>query len=793
MLSRGLSSLPTSTREKDIKEENALQHEDDLDREVEDINAGKQSRPESAEKSGRKSLSRPASGQQTKGVSRPNSSSQRSKAKSPSDSARVLSARSSRAASRSSSAVGNEPEPEPEVDQDSPPTVEMTSLPLQPKTPSRPVEELGTTMQEDDVDDTEGIVANNESKSRPTSGKSSRPSSRPSSGGKPASRPNSAVKSVPPPQLQDTSDDMDNVEKVEESDFDQNLLGEDRQLASKEVGLENVQEHEDEDLDEDIFDDEKNNDDVIKTQNAQNDSIKENSPPPEEEKRGRPFSKSSSMLDKSPSFMRQASSKIFGRSVSTPDDGKRSKSKSPSRAQSPLLKMKSMLSFRSPSIRSRPRSTYKPKNRTLIPRDDDDAAIRIQSIVRQRLGYLKLKAKKKEVRNLQKKAGLIVLWAIVTIQRVIRGRIGRWRWARIHKEHRDKLQKDENDRIWKELEEEEAREKKEAAEKQRLAEELEEQNNAKWSQYGKPRPEKKDGVVDSPTTDPRDRVLPPPTTAPPPLHATQPLQHDSKVSELDERMRRLEEMEKTMIEKEERMIQAAKKAEEKAAEMQRAIEAMEKRAAEEEAEKQVRRSMMELAAGPMSSMGSQLSTGPVRSSRPSARNGPMASSRSKADGPMSSRPPPTARSAKDGTPRPTEVLKVHVQGVEWVQLWDPDESAWYWYCESTGAAQWDQPNEYGYESAGAMTDYSTENDGWNTEGAGSEWQEYWDEQAQAKYWYNTTTGEASWTPPETDAGSVGTGSSFQGPAGDDWVSYIDDATSEEYWYNTKTGETSWSN
>jgi hypothetical protein len=257
-------------------------------------------------------------------------------------------------------------------------------------------------------------------------------------------------------------------------------------------------------------------------------------------------------------------------------------------------------------------------------------------------------------------------------------------------------------------------------------------------------------------------------------------------------MRRLEEMEKTMIEKEERMIEAANKAEQKAAEMQRAIEAMEKRAAEEEAEKQVRRSMMELAAGPMSSLGSQLSTGPVKSSRPSARGGgPMASSRSR--GPNSSRPPPTARSAKDGTPRPKEVLKVHVQGVEWCQLWDADENAWYWYCEATSAAQWDQPNEYGYESNGALTDYSTENDGWNTE-SGSQWQEYWDEQAQAKYWYNTSTGEASWTPPQSDAGGSGSvgGGSFQGPAGDDWVSYIDDATSEEYWYNTKTGETSWS-
>lgn len=399
---------------------------------------------------------------------------------------------------------------------------------------------------------------------------------------------------------------------------------------------------------------------------------------------------------------------------------------------------------------------------------------------------------------MQKKAGLIVLWAIVTIQRCIRGRIGRWRWTRIQNEYRAMLQKEENDRIWKELEEEEKREKEAEEEKQRLAEEEEARNNAKWNQYGRPRPKSEGGGGgdgNDEDEDPSHRVIPPPTTEPPPLHSSQPLLSSAGVSELDERMKRLEEMEKTMIQKEERMIEAAKKAEEKAAEMQRAIEAMEKRAAEEEAEKQVRKSMMELAAGPMSSLGSQLSTGPVRSSRPSARNHPMASSRSA--GPNSSRPPPSARSAKDGTPRPKEVLKVHVHGVEWCQLWDADESAWYWYCESTGAAQWDQPSEYGYESGtGAMTDYSTENDGWNTEG-GSQWQEYWDEQAQAKYWYNTSTGEASWTPPQSESASSsvvgGGGGSFHGPAGDDWVSYIDDATSEEYWYNTKTGETSWSN
>ena len=61
-----------------------------------------------------------------------------------------------------------------------------------------------------------------------------------------------------------------------------------------------------------------------------------------------------------------------------------------------------------------------------------------------------------------------------------------------------------------------------------------------------------------------------------------------------------------------------------------------------------------------------------------------------------------------------------------------------------------EADESGYESGGAMTDYSTDyNDDRSVYTADSDygeysqslspWQEYWDEQAQAKYWYNTNT------------------------------------------------------
>ena len=153
------------------------------------------------------------------------------------------------------------------------------------------------------------------------------------------------------------------------------------------------------------------------------------------------------------------------------------------------------------------------------------------------------------------------------------------------------------------------------------------------------------------------------------------------------------------------------------------------------------------------------------------------------------------------------------ENVEWVQLWDPDEKATYWYCETTQAAQWETPGEtpydynqhydsgYDTDHTGAMTDYSTdyasgaesEYSEWRDDG---EWQEYWDESAQAKYWYNEATGEASWTPPEGQGDGGGGGASASVPASarempDEWVSYVDETTGQEYWYNSRTGETSW--
>ena len=257
---------------------------------------------------------------------------------------------------------------------------------------------------------------------------------------------------------------------------------------------------------------------------------------------------------------------------------------------------------------------------------------------------------------------------------------------------------------------------------------------------------------------------------------------DPAVNELDERIRRLEAMEKSIMEKEQKMMEAAKLAAEKAEAMEKTLKALEERARVEEAEKFARQRLMDMAAGPMSHRSPYNSLGPKSSRTP--RSGRMLPSA-----------PPSARSAKDGTPRPDDAAKLIHGGKEWVQLYDGEVQAYYWYCEKTGEAQWEQPGLPAESGGGYMTDYSTDyySSGGEYDQAAQNptgWQEYWDEQAQAKYWYNYNTGEASWTPPDALASSS-TVVSSRAAMTEEWVSYIDDATGQEYWYNSITGETSW--
>ena len=244
------------------------------------------------------------------------------------------------------------------------------------------------------------------------------------------------------------------------------------------------------------------------------------------------------------------------------------------------------------------------------------------------------------------------------------------------------------------------------------------------------------------------------------------------------------------------MAQATRLAEERATAMEKAMKDFEERARIEEAERAMQRQMMELAAGPVQTARSDVPVDPKTTRTP----------RTKRD---NYDPPPTARSAREeGIPKDAE--KISFEGRKWYQLWDEQESAYYWYCPATKAAQWEKPGDPpgtdgGYESGGNTTDYSTdwyESGGDYTDGEGETWQEFFDDSAQAKYWYNPATGEASWVQPISSGRNSSSGrrnsqltakkipgDAYNAP--DDWISYMDAETQQEYWYNTKTGETSW--
>lgn len=237
---------------------------------------------------------------------------------------------------------------------------------------------------------------------------------------------------------------------------------------------------------------------------------------------------------------------------------------------------------------------------------------------------------------------------------------------------------------------------------------------------------------------------------------------------IDEKLRRLEELEKVMAEREQKMIEAARLAEEKAAAMEATLKQMEERARQDEVDRLMRQQLLEMAAGPIShrsDYSSIMRSMSHHSVPPSARSA-LTRVGSHAT-PRMREAPPTARSARDGSTIPPDAARLHYAGEDWVQLWDPEERAYYWYCERTQAAQWDAPgavahgsdmvtyahgdgDDSGYESGGALTDYSTDHyesggeEHWSTNGhridsSHSQWHEYWDDLAKAKYWYNSVT------------------------------------------------------
>ncbi|KAH8062806.1 hypothetical protein JL720_13176 [Aureococcus anophagefferens] len=126
----------------------------------------------------------------------------------------------------------------------------------------------------------------------------------------------------------------------------------------------------------------------------------------------------------------------------------------------------------------------------------------------------------------------------------------------------------------------------------------------------------------------------------------------------------------------------------------------------------------------------------------------------------------------------------------WVQYYDDASGSDYFYNTVTGDTSWTEPPgvsvQRGDELAAAPLFEDVDEPVKLQEGE-SPWLEYWDESAGSRYWYNVLTHEASWTqPPEDDLDAHA--QQIVVPPGPDWTAAIDNKSGRETWVNDATGE-----
>lgn len=95
----------------------------------------------------------------------------------------------------------------------------------------------------------------------------------------------------------------------------------------------------------------------------------------------------------------------------------------------------------------------------------------------------------------------------------------------------------------------------------------------------------------------------------------------------------------------------------------------------------------------------------------------------------------------------------------WVELFDEASGFVYYYNTETKMSSWDKPLELTSRPNAAADGYD-EQQNW----AEPEWVEYWDENVGASYYYNIKTGEATWTTP---AGVIAAATSYDNQTQDD--------------------------
>merc|ERR1712232_230761 len=73
----------------------------------------------------------------------------------------------------------------------------------------------------------------------------------------------------------------------------------------------------------------------------------------------------------------------------------------------------------------------------------------------------------------------------------------------------------------------------------------------------------------------------------------------------------------------------------------------------------------------------------------------------------------------------------------------------------------------------------------------NEWTEHVDPQSGDVFYFNSTTGETSWTKPAPAMHVVATGVATAAAKTEEWTEHIDPQTSNIYYFNANTGESSW--
>ena len=137
---------------------------------------------------------------------------------------------------------------------------------------------------------------------------------------------------------------------------------------------------------------------------------------------------------------------------------------------------------------------------------------------------------------------------------------------------------------------------------------------------------------------------------------------------------------------------------------------------------------------------------------------------------------------------------------EWVEYWDENSQAYYYFNTVTQEARWDDPRkqaDQGYNSAGTGTDYETDTYNLNT---GEYYQGYYDDQGNwiegGYYDYADPASSEAYGQTEQNATEFGTNdetepSYAEAEQTSEWEEYYDDSYQQSYFYNVYTQQTSW--